>query len=98
MGRSRRQRDSSQPPRPDDAVTPMKDAAPDTAVDTAQCTGTVVWQNADGTAFSGSVFMASTIYSAILTLTALKRDSPSLAWRRTDSGAVTVTNSLTAGM
>ncbi|GAB6390839.1 MAG: hypothetical protein MdMp014T_0212 [Treponematales bacterium] len=48
----------------------MKDAAPDTAVDTAQCTGTVVWQNADGTAFSGSVFMASTIYSAILTLTA----------------------------
>ncbi|GAB6392405.1 MAG: hypothetical protein MdMp014T_1778 [Treponematales bacterium] len=54
------------------AVTaPVTDAVPDTAaIDTAQYTGTVAWQNAGGAAFTGNTFAASTVYKAVVTLTA----------------------------
>jgi hypothetical protein len=51
-------------------TAPTKGAAPvATAIDTVQYTGTVAWQTADGAAVSGS-FGASTVYKALITLTA----------------------------
>jgi hypothetical protein len=51
-------------------TAPERGAQPDTrAIDEAQYTGAVVWQTADGTAHSGA-FAASTVYQAVVTLTA----------------------------
>jgi hypothetical protein len=82
------------------AVTaPAAGAAPDTAIDTAQYTGTVAWQNAGGAAFTGSAFAASTVYKALVTLTAksgctftgVKANS------FTHTGAASVTNAADSG-
>jgi hypothetical protein len=52
-------------------TAPVKDAAPETtAINTAQYTGTVAWQTSAGAAFSGSAFVASTVYKALVTLSA----------------------------
>jgi hypothetical protein len=49
---------------------PVKDAAPlTTAINTTQYTGTIAWQNNDGSAFAGAAFAASTVYKALVTLT-----------------------------
>jgi hypothetical protein len=54
----------------DDAVTaPVTGAAPvSTAIDTAQYEGTVEWQTYAGDPFTGSAFIAFTIYRAVVTL------------------------------
>jgi formylglycine-generating enzyme required for sulfatase activity len=49
---------------------PVKGAIPDAAVSHAQYTGTIVWQDAGGTAFEGPVFAAGTIYKAVIALQA----------------------------
>jgi hypothetical protein len=56
----------------DSLVTaPVKDVAPvATDIDTAQYAGTVVWQTADGAAFTGATFAPSTAYQAVVSLTA----------------------------
>jgi hypothetical protein len=52
-------------------TAPVKNATPvTTAIDTTQYTGTIVWQNSDGTAFTGAAFAASTVYRALVTLVA----------------------------
>jgi predicted small secreted protein len=50
-------------------TAPVRGAALDTtAIDAGQYTGTIAWQNQDGSAFSGN-FAASTVYKAVVTLT-----------------------------
>jgi hypothetical protein len=80
-------------------TAPVRDAEPDTGpIDTAQYTGTLVWQTADGAANSGA-FAASTVYRAVLTLAAktgytfsgVGADSFSY------SGAASVTNAANSG-
>ncbi|GAB6390787.1 MAG: leucine-rich repeat protein [Treponematales bacterium] len=83
------------------AVTaPVKDAVPDTtAIDTAQYTGTVAWQNAGGAVFTGNTFAASTVYKAVVTLTA--KSGFTFAGVRphsfTCTGATRVTNTAGSG-
>ncbi|WP_010252893.1 GLUG motif-containing protein, partial [Treponema primitia] len=51
-------------------TAPVKDTAPDTTgIDESQYTGTVTWQKGDGASFAGN-FAPSTVYKAIVTLTA----------------------------
>jgi hypothetical protein len=83
------------------AVTaPVKDAAPDTtAIDTAQYTGTVAWHYAGGAAFTGNAFAASTVYKAIVTLTAKSGYTFTgvAANSFTCTGATSVTNAADSG-
>ncbi|MDR0586326.1 MAG: hypothetical protein LBG26_03710 [Treponema sp.] len=52
-------------------TAPARGAAPvTTGIDTAEYTGTVAWQNDDGTSFSGSTFAPGTVYKAVVALTA----------------------------
>ncbi|MDR1787171.1 MAG: InlB B-repeat-containing protein [Treponema sp.] len=79
---------------------PVLGAAPGTAaIDTAQYTGTVAWQTASGASFTGSAFAASTVYKAIVTLTAKTGFTftgvPANAF--TCAGAASVTNSANSG-
>ena len=90
---------------------PVKDAAPDTtAIDAAQYTGTMAWQNEDGTLFDGLAFAPSTVYKAVVTLTAkpgftftgigansFSYSGATTVTNEADSGAVTVTFPATAG-
>ncbi|GAB6390773.1 MAG: leucine-rich repeat protein [Treponematales bacterium] len=81
-------------------TTPAAGAAPDTgAIDTAQYTGTVEWQNADGTAFTGSAFEVYTVYKALVTLTAKSGFTFTgvAANSFTHTGAVSVTNAADSG-
>jgi hypothetical protein len=48
---------------------PVRNATPDTSINAAQYTGTIAWQTVDGVAHNGP-FAASTIYKAVLNLTA----------------------------
>jgi hypothetical protein len=51
-------------------TAPVRDATPDTtAINEAQYTGTIAWQTENGAAHSGA-FAASTVYRAVLTLSA----------------------------
>jgi hypothetical protein len=51
-------------------TAPVKDQTPNTAaIDASQYTGTIVWQTAEGTPVSGN-FAASTVYKALVTLSA----------------------------
>jgi membrane carboxypeptidase/penicillin-binding protein PbpC len=51
-------------------AAPVRDAQPDaTAIDRTQYTGTIAWQTQTGEAHAGA-FAASTVYKAVLTLTA----------------------------
>ncbi|GAB6392400.1 MAG: leucine-rich repeat domain-containing protein [Treponematales bacterium] len=81
-------------------TTPAAGAAPDTtAIDTDEYTGTVEWQNAGGTAFTGSAFEAYTVYKALVTLTA--KDGFTFtgvaANSFTHTGAASVTNAADSG-
>ncbi|MDR3284138.1 MAG: collagen-like protein, partial [Treponema sp.] len=52
-------------------TAPVRDAAPvATGITTAQYTGTVAWQTSGGATYSGAAFGASTVYRALVTLTA----------------------------
>jgi hypothetical protein len=52
-------------------TTPLRDAAPvTTAINTEQYTGTVAWQTSSGADFTGGAFAASTVYKALVTLSA----------------------------
>ncbi|GAB6393001.1 MAG: hypothetical protein MdMp014T_2374 [Treponematales bacterium] len=81
-------------------TTPAAGAAPDTAaIDTDEYTGTVEWQNAGGTAFTGSAFAAYTVYKALVTLTA--KDGFTFTGVKANSfthtGAASVTNAADSG-
>ncbi|GAB6391957.1 MAG: leucine-rich repeat domain-containing protein [Treponematales bacterium] len=90
---------------------PETGEAPDTAIDAAQYTGTVAWQNAGGPAFGGSAFAASTVYEALVTLTAkdgftfagvaagsFTHSGAASVTSAADSGAVTITFPATAAV
>jgi hypothetical protein len=95
-----------------DLVTaPVKGSIPDTAaINTDQYTGTIVWQNEDGSNITEDYFAPSTVYKAVVTLTAKPRytfngveaDSfrynGATATNEADSGTVTITFKATAGI
>jgi len=94
----------------DNRVTaPVKYAVPvTTAIDTAQYTGTVGWYTGGGDPFEGAVFAASTVYKAVVTLSAaagytftgVAADSftytGATAANAADSGVITITFAATA--
>ncbi|MDR1230937.1 MAG: hypothetical protein LBK61_06000 [Spirochaetaceae bacterium] len=52
-------------------VKPVKNVAPKTdAIDKTEYAGTIAWKNSDGTDFTGDTFAVSTVYKAVVTLTA----------------------------
>jgi hypothetical protein len=81
-------------------TVPVKGATPvTTAIDTTQYSGTVAWQTAYGAAHNGA-FAASTVYQAVITLTAKSGytfDGVG-ANRFTCSGATSVTNAANSGV
>jgi formylglycine-generating enzyme required for sulfatase activity len=79
---------------------PVKGTAPNiTTINQTQYTGTVSWQTGNGTSFNGIVFSASTVYRAVVTLTARSGYTFSgvAANSFSHSGAVTVTNPANSG-
>ncbi|MDR0731391.1 MAG: hypothetical protein LBF63_06955, partial [Treponema sp.] len=55
----------------DQVTAPVRGAAPvTTGIDTAQYTGTLAWKESDGTTAVSGNFAASTVYKAVVTLTA----------------------------
>jgi hypothetical protein len=80
-------------------TAPVKDATPNTkAINTAQYTGTIAWQTEGGATHSGA-FGASTVYRALITLTA----KPGYTFegvaanKFTYAGATAVTNAANSG-
>jgi hypothetical protein len=52
-------------------AVPERDVEPDkNPIDVAQYTGTIEWQTEDGTVFEGAVFAVSSLYKAVVTLSA----------------------------
>jgi hypothetical protein len=91
---------------PATTATPVKQA-----INTTQYYGTIAWQTGDGTAFTGVAFEPSTVYKALVTLTAksgytfasVAADSFSYTGADTvsneaNSGAVTITFPATVGL
>jgi hypothetical protein len=81
-------------------TAPVKDATPNAvAIDTAQYTGTIAWQTEGGAPHSGA-FGASTVYRALITLTA----KPGYTFEGvaansfTYTGATTITNIANSGV
>jgi uncharacterized protein YjdB len=80
-------------------TAPVRDATPvTTAIDTGQYTGTVTWQKGDGAGFNGD-FAPSTIYRAVVNLTATTGYTFAgvNANRFSHDGAETVTNAAGSG-
>jgi uncharacterized repeat protein (TIGR02543 family) len=85
----------------DNIVTaPVTGTAPNTMpIETVQYTGTVTWKTENGEPLTGNLFMASTVYKALVTLTAKSGWTfvGASANFFTYSGAVLVTNSASSG-
>jgi hypothetical protein len=80
-------------------TAPVRGVTPDTtAINEAQYTGTIAWQNADGTPHTGA-FAASTVYKAVVTLTAKSGFTLTGVAENsfTCSGAASVTNAANSG-
>jgi uncharacterized repeat protein (TIGR02543 family) len=82
-------------------TAPVSHTAPvTTAIDTVQYTGTVAWKTASGASFTGSAFAATTVYKAVVTLTALAGYTFTGVVENafTCAGATSVTNAASSGV